>query len=100
MNRLLIATLAAALAATPLCAADAADAPAAKAKPAAKKAAKASAGTFKSDDERTLYGYGYCIGQNIGSFGFSDAEVRAIADGLRAAAMNKPAAVDMGVFRP
>ena len=110
MNRISAAALVVTLAATPLFAADApapAAAPAAKseAKPAAKHAAKAPAAApsgdaFKNDDQRTAYAYGYKIGQNLAPVGLTDAEVKALANGLREAASGKDAAVNMAIFLP
>lgn len=120
MNRTL-GILAVALAATPLFAADApktaepaktaaaapaAAAPAAPAaKPAAAKPAKAakaapSADSFKNDDERTAYAYGYKVGQNLAPLGMTENEVKILAQGLREAAAGKEAAVNMSVFLP
>src|ERR1700676_1265194 len=93
MNRILAVTLTVALSAAPLFAADVASTPAAPAaKPAAKKAAPAASGTaFKTEDERTFYAYGYKIGQNLAaSTSPSDAEAKAISQGLRDAIMGKP----------
>ena len=111
MNRLFKTALVLTLAATPLLAADApapapkADAkPAAKveAKPAAKKAAKpaASGDSFKDDDQRAAYAYGFKIGQNLAPVGLTDGEVKFLAQGLRDAAAGKDAAVNMGVYLP
>jgi FKBP-type peptidyl-prolyl cis-trans isomerase FkpA len=84
-------------AATP--AAAPADAPAAApAKPAAKAAA--SAASFKSDDERAAYAYGYKIGQNIQQIGMSESEVAVFARGLRDAASGKNAALDVAATLP
>lgn len=95
MNRSLAAALALTLAATPLFAAGA---PAAKAaKPAAKAAAHDS---FKNDDQRTTYAYGYKIGQNLAPIGLSAAEVKALSQGLLEAASGKDAAVNMAVYLP
>lgn len=109
MNRIFAAALVVTLAATPLLAADA-PAPAAPAakievKPAAKPAAKAPAAApsgdaFKNDDQRTAYAYGFKIGQNLAPVGLSDAEVKALANGLREAASGKDAAVNMAIYLP
>jgi FKBP-type peptidyl-prolyl cis-trans isomerase FkpA len=103
MNRILAVTITAVLAAAPLFAADTPSAPstpAAPAAPAAKAAAKpatkkaapaASVATFKTEDERTFYAYGYKIGQNLAaSTSPSEAEAKAIAQGLHDAITGKP----------
>ncbi|MFI5363680.1 MAG: FKBP-type peptidyl-prolyl cis-trans isomerase [Elusimicrobiota bacterium] len=97
MNRILALTMTFALGATPLFADEAPATPAAPAakaaaKPAAKKAAPAATSTgFKTEDERTFYAYGYKIGQNLASSTSpSDAEAKAISQGLRDAITGKP----------
>ncbi len=88
MDRILAATLALALGATPLIAADAPP------KPAAAGAA------FKTEDERTFYAYGYRVGQNLAATTPSEAEAKAIAQGLRDAILGKREAVSMAVYLP
>jgi FKBP-type peptidyl-prolyl cis-trans isomerase FkpA len=64
-------------------------------------AAAPKAGTvFKSDDERTAYAYGYKVGQNLAPLGLNEAEVKILAQGLRAAASGKDAEVNMAIFLP
>src|SRR5689334_13114179 len=58
------------------------------------------ADSFKSDDERTLYAFGFQMGKNIGTLGFSEAEVKQLLAGTRDAALGKGAAVNMPVFLP
>lgn len=103
MKRVLGAVLLVTLAAQ-LFAADAAPAaPAAKKapKPAAKKSAgAASADGFKNDDQRTAYAYGYKVGQNLAPLGLNEAEISALAKGLREAAGGKPSAVNMALYLP
>jgi FKBP-type peptidyl-prolyl cis-trans isomerase FkpA len=112
MNRILAVTLTVALSAAPSFAADApavSSAPAAgaqsttaapAAKPAAKKKAAASGETFKTEDERTFYAYGFRVGQNLAATMPSDGEARAIAQGLRDAITGKSEAVNMAVYLP
>jgi FKBP-type peptidyl-prolyl cis-trans isomerase FkpA len=108
MNRMIHAAVILTLAAAPLIAADApaaapAAAPAEKpaAKAPAKAAAKASSGdSFKNDDQRAAYAYGFKIGQNLAPVGLSDAEVKFLAQGLRDAASAKQPAVNMGIYLP
>jgi FKBP-type peptidyl-prolyl cis-trans isomerase FkpA len=107
MSRILAASAVLALCAAPLLAADApaAPAPASAAKPAAKPAAKktkaaASGETFKTEDERTFYAYGYRVGQNLASTAPSAAEANAIAQGLKDAITGKPEAVSMATYLP
>ena len=100
MNRILGLTITLALGATPLFADEAPTTPAAPAvkaaakaaaKPAKKAAPAASAATFNTEDERTFYAYGYKIGQNLASSTSpSDAEAKAISQGLRDAITGKP----------
>jgi FKBP-type peptidyl-prolyl cis-trans isomerase FkpA len=116
MNRILAVTLTVALSAAPLCAADApaaspAPAPAAAApsttatpassaaKPIKKKAA-ASGETFKTEDERTFYAYGFRVGQNLAATTPTEGEARAIAQGLRDAITGKTEAVSMAAYLP
>jgi len=106
MYRILASTLVLALGATPILAADAPSAPAATpaapaapaAKPAVKKAS--SGATFKTEDERTFYAYGYKMGQNLKTTSPSAGEASAIAQGLRDALTGKPEAVPMAVYLP
>ena len=112
MNRILAVALA--LSAAPLFAADAPSTPAAPvaaasaaAKPAVKtpkKSAPAASGAaFKTEDERTFYAYGYKIGQNLGaSTSPSEAEAKAISQGLHDAITGKPepAGISMAVYLP
>jgi FKBP-type peptidyl-prolyl cis-trans isomerase FkpA len=101
MNRILALTLTVALGSAPLFAADAPAAPAAPAKPAA-KAASAGA-TFKTEDERTFYAYGYKIGENISrqlAAMASASELKAVAKGLQDSITGKPEAVNMAVYLP
>jgi FKBP-type peptidyl-prolyl cis-trans isomerase FkpA len=108
MNRILAATAVLTLCAAPLLAADApavsTAAPAAKAAPkAAAKAPKkadASHGTFKTEDERTFYAYGFRVGQNLASTTPTASEANAIAQGLKDAITGKPEAVSMAVYLP
>lgn len=101
MKTFLSSLLPAVILASPLSASNAskpAPAPAAKAdKPAAPAPAKDG---FKSDDERAIYSIGYQIGRNVGPFGFTTAELKILENGLRDSALNKPAAVDVGLFAP
>lgn len=89
-----LALLSLLLAAAPAFAADApkteapkAAAPKAEAKKAAPAAAKDS---FKNDDERTIYTYGYLVAKNFAAFNLTPAEVKivqtAIADSVSGAA--------------
>lgn len=101
MNRLLAVVLAAAVV-SPISAADApapAAAPAAKPK-AAKTAPKASGDSLKSEDEKTSYAYGFKVGQNLASLALEDAQIKALAQGLRDAAGGKNPAVDMATYLP
>ena len=109
MDRIAAATLALALCASPLFAADAPAAPTAAPtassvkKPArkpAKKAPAASGEAFKTEDERTFYAYGYRMGQNLAATSPSEGEAKAIAQGLRDAVMGKPEAVSMTIYLP
>jgi FKBP-type peptidyl-prolyl cis-trans isomerase len=104
VNRILCAALISTFAATPLRAADAPAAPAAApaAKPAAKpaKAAAPAADSFKNDDQRTAYAYGYKIGQNLAPVGLTEGEIKFLASGMRDAASGKSAGVDMAIFLP
>lgn len=101
MKTLLSSLLSAVILAAPLRAANApkpAPAPAAKAdNPTASAPAKDG---FKSDDERAVYALGYQIGRNVGPFGFTTAELKILETGLRDSALNKPAAVNVGLFAP
>ena len=106
MNRILAVTLTVALSAAPLFAADA---PALKnvvssAPKAAKKSAPAASGAaFNTEDERTFYAYGYKIGQNLAaSTSPSDAEAKAISQGLRDAITGKPEpdGLSMAIYLP
>ncbi|HXT00116.1 MAG TPA: FKBP-type peptidyl-prolyl cis-trans isomerase [Elusimicrobiota bacterium] len=103
MQKVLAASVALALCAAPVMAADAPAAAAPAAKPAAKpKAAKkaASGDNFKTEDERTFYAYGYRVGQNLATTTPTAAEANAIAQGLKDAITGKPEAVNMAVYLP
>jgi FKBP-type peptidyl-prolyl cis-trans isomerase FkpA len=115
MSQTLAAALVLALVAAPLSAADApstlpvpaSGAPSTPAAPAAKpavkthkKASAASGEAFKTEDERTFYAYGYRVGQNLASTNPSEAEAKAISQGLRDAITGKPEAVPMAIYLP
>ena len=61
-------------------------------------AAAAAPDAFKNDDERAIYAIGFQIGRNVGSFGFSAAELKVLQSGLRDSALGKPAAIDISLF--
>jgi len=63
-------------------------------------AAAPSPDAFKNDDERAIYAIGYQIGHNVGSFGFTAAELKLLQNGLRDSALGKPAAIDFNVIGP
>lgn len=98
MARILAATVALALVAARL---SAAEAPSKTSAPAVKKTARAAAGTaFKTEDERTFYAYGYRVGQNLAATAPSEAEAQAISQGLRDAITGKREAVSMSIYLP
>jgi len=104
MNRFLATFAVLALSAAPVLAADAppSAAPAPAAKPAKPKAAKpsASGGSLQSEDDKTVYAWGYKVGQNLSPVGFSDSELKAFTQGLRDGVTGKAAAASLDIYLP
>ena len=84
------------LAAAPAVAADApkADAPKAEAKKAASK------DPYKTDDERSIYTYGFLMGRNLAPFNLTPAEVKIIQAGIADSVLNAPPKVDVRFYQP
>lgn len=85
------------LLAAPAAAADAPKADAPKAE--AKKAAPAKE-AYKTDDERSIYTYGFLMGRNLAPFNLSAAEVKVIQAGLSDAVLGAAPKVDVRFYQP
>ena len=77
----------------------AADAPKSEAPTAAAKTAPAK-GSFKTDDERSIYTIGFLMGRNVATFKMTPAEVRIIQSGLSDAILGMQPKVDVQLYQP
>ncbi len=93
MNRLLETVVVLALSATPLKAVDAPKAP-------KDPKAPASGEAFKTEEDRTIYAWGFRLGQNLAPVGFKDSELKAFTQGLRDGETGKNPAVRIDLYLP
>jgi FKBP-type peptidyl-prolyl cis-trans isomerase FkpA len=56
--------------------------------------------TPQTEDEKTLYAYGFMLGRNAGALGISPRELEVIKTGLTDSVMKKKAALDVEKFGP
>ncbi len=68
--------------------------------PGQKPAATTSGAELKTDDEKTIYALGLVISDNLSQFGFSEAELGILKEGLTDGALKRPHQVDEKVYGP
>jgi FKBP-type peptidyl-prolyl cis-trans isomerase FkpA/FKBP-type peptidyl-prolyl cis-trans isomerase FklB len=54
----------------------------------------------KTEDEKILYALGLAVGQNLGTFNLTEAELKLVEQGLRDAVTKKPAKVELQTYGP